>query len=59
MEGLRKAGAETSRAKLVSALDSLGDMQYGPMRVRFAQGRHQGSGYVGLAMLNQHGGFIE
>lgn len=59
VEGLRKAGAETSRAKLVSSLDSLGDMQYGPMRVRFAQGRHQGSGYVGLAMLNQHGGFIE
>ena len=58
-EGLRKAGADTSRAKLVTTLDGLGDLQYGPMRVRFAQGRHQGSGYVGLAMLNQQGGFIE
>ena len=59
VEGLRKTGGKVSRATLISALDGLDEMHYGPMRVRFAKGRHSGSGYVGLAMLNQQGHFIE
>lgn len=59
VQGLRKTGAQVSRATLASALDALDDMHYGPMRVRFTKGRHSGSGYVGLAMLNKQGHFME
>lgn len=59
VDGLRKAGSGVTRASLAAALDSLGEMHYGPMNIRFASGRHQGSNYVGLAMLNQQGHFID
>ena len=59
VEGLRKTSGKVSRAALISSLDGLDEMHYGPMRVRFAKGRHSGSGYVGLAMLNKQGNFIE
>jgi len=58
-EGLRKAGRGVQRDTLTAALDSLGEQQYGPMALRFAPGQHNGSGYVGLALIDRRGHFIE
>ena len=59
VEGLRKAGRGVQRDTLTAALDSLGEQQYGPMTLRFAPGQHDGSSYVGLALIDRRGHFIE
>lgn len=59
VDGLRKAGRSVQRDTLTTALDSLGEQQYGPMTLRFAPGQHGGSGYVGLALIDRRGHFIE
>ena len=59
VDGLRKAGRNVTRETLVGALESMGDKVYGPMSVRFKPGSHDGSSYVGLAIINKQGRFVE
>lgn len=59
VDGLRKAGRNVQRESLTAALDALGDRQYGPMTVRMGPGQRNGSSYVGLALIDRRGQFIE
>lgn len=59
VEGLRKAGRSVQRESLTAALESLGELQYGTMTLRLAPGQRAGSGYVGLALIDRRGHFIE
>ena len=59
VEGLRKAGRSVQRESLTTALENLGTQQNGPMTVRFSPGQREGSSYVGLAMIDRRGRFIE
>lgn len=62
VEGLRKSlhsGAAPGREALVTGLEQLGEIQYGPMTLRLGPGRREASAYVGLAMIGQRGQFIE
>ncbi len=59
VEGLRKAGRNVQRESLVTALETLDNRQYGPMAVRFGPKQREGSSYVGLAMIDRRGQFIE
>lgn len=59
VDGLRKAGRGVQRESLTTALENLGTQQNGPMMVRFSPGQREGSSYVGLAMIDRRGRFIE
>ena len=59
VDGLRKAGRNVQRESLTDALETLGDRQYGPMAVRLGPGQRNGSHYVGLALIDRRGQFIE
>ena len=59
VEGLRKAGRNVQRESLVTALETLDAHQYGPMALRFGAKQREGSSYVGLAMIDRSGHFIE
>lgn len=59
VEGLRKAGRNVQRESLVTALETLDAHQYGPMALRFGPKQREGSSYVGLAMIDRRGHFIE
>ena len=57
--GLRKAGRNVTRETLVGALESMGEKVYGSMTLRFKPVSHDGSSYVGLAIINKQGRFVE
>lgn len=59
VEGLRKAGRNVTRESLVSAMETKGEMVYGPMSVHFKPGSRNGSSYVSMAIINKQGRFIE
>ena len=59
VDGLRKAGRNVQRESLTTALESLGQRQYGPMTVHLGPGQRTGSSYVGLALIDRRGQFIE
>jgi ABC-type branched-subunit amino acid transport system substrate-binding protein len=58
-EGLRKSGATPGREALVAGMEQLGELQYGPMTLRFGPGRREASTYVGLALIGQRGQFVD
>jgi branched-chain amino acid transport system substrate-binding protein len=57
-EGLRRAGRQLTRDKLVAALESLVDWDAGGFRVSYGQGRRAGSSFVELSMLSTGGEFV-
>ena len=59
VDGLRKAGRSVQRESLIQALESMETRQYGTMAVRFGPQQREGSSYVGLAMIDRRGQFIE
>lgn len=59
VDGLRKAGRSVQRQSLVTALENLGEKRYGPMSVLFSPDQRNGSSYVGLALIDRRGHFIE
>ena len=59
VEGLRKAGNTITSESLVGALESAGGLRYGPIDLHYADKDRQGSSYVGLAMIDSRGQFIE
>lgn len=60
VEGLRKAGRSASRESLVGALEAMDEKSYGGvMSVKYGPGDRNGSNYVGLAIVNRQGRFVE
>ncbi|GGP20664.1 ABC transporter substrate-binding protein [Silvimonas iriomotensis] len=55
VEGLKRAGKNLTREKLVSALESLGDYDMGGYRVKFSPTNHNGSTYVDLTVVDHDG----
>lgn len=58
IDALRKASPAVNRAGLSNALDTMGDIRYGAMSLRFNAPR-TGSSYVGLTMIDAGGQFRE
>ncbi len=51
VEGLRKAGRSLTRAKLLEALESMNNRDFGGVNVRYAPGDRTGSTYTDLVLL--------
>lgn len=52
-EGLRRAGRDLSRDKLVAALENMSDWDAGGLRLAFSPRRHSGMDYVDLAVISR------
>lgn len=60
IEGLKQAGSSVTRASLVTALETMGEKNFGGgVTVKYGPADHNGSSYVGLAIVNKEGRFIE
>src|SRR5229473_2591574 len=59
VEGLRRAGKDLTREKLVSALESMNNVDLGDFIVSFSPTSHSGSKFVDLTMIGHSGKFIK
>lgn len=59
LEGLRRAGRDITREKLVEALESLKLHDIGQYVVDFAPGRHHGSRFVDITMIGRGGKWLK
>lgn len=53
IEGLKRAGKDVSREKLVAALDGMGKYDLGGFSVGFAHGKHNGSSFVDMSIIGR------
>ena len=58
VEGLRRTGKEPTRAKFITAMESMTNYDIGGFAVRFSPDNHNGSQYVDLSMIGRNGKFI-
>jgi branched-chain amino acid transport system substrate-binding protein len=58
VEGLRRAGRQLTRDKLVTALESFKDFDVGGFRVGYGAHKRTGSSFVELSMLTTDGAFV-
>jgi ABC-type branched-subunit amino acid transport system substrate-binding protein len=59
VEGLKRAGKDLTREKLVAALDSMNTVDLGDFVVSFSPKNHSGSKFVDLTMIGRDGKFIK
>jgi ABC-type branched-subunit amino acid transport system substrate-binding protein len=59
VEGLRRAGRDLTREKLVNALESMNNVDLGGFNVSFSPTNHSGSKYVDLTMIGRQGKFLK
>lgn len=59
VEGLKRAGRELTRSKLLAALDGMRRLDLGDYFIDFGNGRHIGSSYVDLSILRPGGQFLQ
>jgi len=59
VEGLKRAGRDLTREKLVAALDSMNNVDLGDFVVSFSPTNHSGSKFVDLTMIGHGGKFIK
>ncbi len=59
VEGLRRAGKDLTREKLVAALEGMSNVDLGEFVVSFSPSSHSGSKYVDLSMIGRGGKFIK
>src|SRR5690348_4920889 len=59
VEGLKRAGRDLTREKLVAALDSMNNVDLGDFVVSFSPTNHSGSKFVDLTMIGRGGKFIK
>ena len=59
VEGLRRAGKDLTREKLVTALESMNNVDLGDFIVSFSPTSHSGSRFVDLTMIGRAGKFIK
>lgn len=57
-EGLRRAGKELTRDKLVAGLESMGKVDIGGFAISFSPSSHNGSSYVDLSIIGSGGKFL-
>jgi ABC-type branched-subunit amino acid transport system substrate-binding protein len=58
VEGLRRAGAQPTREKLVAALEGMRDFDLGGYIISYARDNHRGSRYVDLIVIGKDGRFL-
>ncbi len=56
-EGLRRAGPNPTRAKLITALETIRDFDLGGVTVSYSPTDHEGSGFVELIVVGKNGVF--
>ena len=59
VEGLKRAGRDLTREKLIAAIESMDRVDLGDFIVSFSPTDHSGSKYVELTMIGQGGKFIK
>jgi len=59
VEGLRRAGRDLTREKLIAALESMSNVDLGGFTVNFSSTNHSGSKYVDLTMIGRQGKFLK
>ena len=57
VEGLRRAGKDLTRDKLISALETMRNVDVGGFNVHFTPSDHDGSSFVELTMIGKDGQF--
>ncbi|GAB3253024.1 ABC transporter substrate-binding protein [Chitinimonas naiadis] len=55
VEGLKRAGRDLTRDKLINALESMGDYDMGGFRVRYSASNHNGSQFIDMTVLDSSG----
>jgi len=58
VEGLKRAGRDLTREKLVTALESIGNYDLGGFSVNFSPSNHVGSKFVEMTIINSNGQVI-
>jgi len=58
VEGLKRAGKTPTRETLVSALESMGDVDFGGFTVNFSPSNHNASHFVDLTIIGRGGKFL-
>jgi ABC-type branched-subunit amino acid transport system substrate-binding protein len=58
MEGLKRAGKDLTREKLISALEGMNNVDLGGFQVAFSPKNHNASHYVDLTMIGKTGQFV-
>jgi ABC-type branched-subunit amino acid transport system substrate-binding protein len=58
VEGLRRAGKNLTREKLISALEGMNNVDLGEFAVSFSPTNHSGSKFVDLTMIGRGGKFL-
>ena len=59
VEGLRRAGKDLTREKLVTALEGMNNVDIGDFVVSFSPTNHSGSKFVDLTMIGRGGKFVK
>lgn len=59
VEGLRRAGKDLTREKLVTALEGMNNVDIGDFVVGFSPTNHSGSKFVDLTMIGRGGKFVK
>lgn len=58
VEGLKRAGRDLTRDKLITALESMGNYDLGGFNVNFSPSNHVGSKFVEMTIINSNGQVI-
>ena len=59
VEGLKRAGKDLTREKLIAALESMNNVDLGEFVVSFSPTNHSGSKYVNMTMIGRGGRFLK
>ena len=59
VEGLKRAGKDLTREKLITALESMNNVDVGGFNINFSPKSHNGSTYVDLTMIGRNKSFIK
>jgi len=59
VDGLKRAGKDLTREKLISALEGMHNVDLGDFMVSFSPSNHSGSRFVDLTMIGHSGKFIK
>jgi len=59
VEGLKRAGKNLTREKLIAALESMNNVDLGDFVVSFSPTNHSGSKFVDLTMIGRGGKFLK
>jgi len=59
VEGLKRAGKDLTREKLIAALESMNKVDLGEFVVSFSPTNHSGSKYVNITMIGRGGKFLK